>query len=202
MGLFARAGKLDRADRIATRDPLVEAFPRPHTEESVHRQVDRVLASADDMTVALDQRIKQASQALEWLADLVASGQKVFNVYRVEDAIMTALYTPELGAKAVAVLGNLGTAVAQTALVDLASRWTQPLPIRTAAAEALWKNTAEHGILLTSRQILLQYDRYNQSRNRDSATQGILASILNCIEAPLKAAEQGDVTVDEGSKRQ
>ncbi len=115
---------------------------------------------------------------------------------------MTALYTPELGAGAVAVLGNLGTAVAQTALVDLASRWTQPLAIRTAATEALWKNTAEHGILLTSRQILLQYDRYNQSQNLDSATQGVLASILNCIEAPLKAAGHVDATVGEGSKRQ
>ena len=202
VGLFARAGQLDRAERIARRDPLVEAFPRPHTEESVHRQVQRVLASADGRTVALAHRTKQASQALEWLADLAGSDQKVFNVYRVEDAVMTALYTPELGSGAVAVLGNLGTAVAQTALVDLASRWTQPLVIRTAATEALWKNTAEHGILLTSRQILLQYDRYNQSRDLDSATQGVLASILNCMEAPMKAAGPGDATVDEGSGRQ
>jgi hypothetical protein len=200
--LFARAGQLDRAERIAARDPLVEAFPRPHEEESVQWQVQHVLATAEGRSVALARRTEQASQALAWLADLIASDQKVFNVYRVENAVVTALYSPELGAGAIAVLSNLGTAAAQTALVDLASRWTQPLALRTAAAEALWKNTAEHGILLTSRQILLQYDRYNQSRDLDSATQGILASILNCIEAPLKAAGQGDATAGKGPGRQ
>ena len=103
---------------------------------------------------------------------------------------MAALFSPDLGTDAIAVLGNLGTPDAQTSLVDLASRGAHPLEVRKAATEAFWKNVSEHGILLTTKQILAQYDRYNQSRTLDGPTQQILASILNCIEAPLKARQQ------------
>jgi hypothetical protein len=48
---------------------------------------------------------------------------------------------------------------------------------------------ARHGTLLTSGEILLQYDRYNQSETQDRQTQLVLASILDSVEARA-AAEQ------------
>jgi hypothetical protein len=72
----------------------------------------------------------------------------------------------------------------------LASRWTQPLPRRKAAVEALWDNTVGHGILLTSAEILEQYDRYNASEKMDRPTQQVLSAILNCLEAPAKVTQE------------
>jgi len=103
------------------------------------------------------------------------------------------LYTPGLGSKAAAVLGNLGSVESQQALVELASRWTQPLEARRAAVKAFRRNIEASGILLTSRQILRQYDRYNQSEKLDQPTQRILGLILDCIEAPAQPVQvKGD----------
>jgi len=190
VALMARAGRLAEAERIAAHDRLAAAFPRPHNAETVQRQVEQLLALRGREAVSLDERRQQALQSLRWLAELSGSDQKIFNVQRAQAPAMAALFSSDLGTDAIAVLGNLGTPEAQTSLVDLASRWTQPLEVRKAAAEAFWKNTAEHGILLTAKQIRVQYDRYNQSRDRESSTQQVLASILNCIEAPLKAKQQ------------
>jgi hypothetical protein len=73
------------------------------------------------------------------------------------------LYVPSLSAAAAEVLGNLGTHRAQRALVDLASRFSQPIEARKAALEAFRRSTFERGLLLTSREILNQYERYNRS---------------------------------------
>ena len=198
VALMARSGRLAEAERIASHDRLVGAFPRPHDAETVQRQAEQVLALAGREAVALDERKRQALQSMRWLAELSGSGQKIFNVQRAQIPAIAALFSADLGSDAIAILGNQGTPEAQTSLVDLASRWTQPLEVRKAAAEAFWKNTAEHGILLTTKQIRVQYDRYNQSRHRDSSTQQILASILNCIEAPLKAKQQ--VAAEKGPR--
>ncbi len=190
VALMARSGRLAEAERIAEDDRLVAAFPRPHTAEAVQRQVEHLLALTGREAVSTDERRQQALQALRWLAELSGSGQRVFNVQRAQAPALAALFSSDLGQEAVAILGNLGTPEAQTSLVDLASRWTHPLKARQAAVEAFWKNASEHGTLLTTKQIRTQYERYNQSRTRDGATQQILASILNCIEAPLKVQQE------------
>ena len=113
------------------------------------------------------------------------------------------MHTPGLGIKAAAVLGNLGTAESQQALLEVASRWTQPIELRKAAAEAFRRHAQASGILLTSGQILRQYERYNQSEDRDAPTQQILGSILDSIEAPtqpVQAKEEGGEQKAEGEK--
>ncbi len=72
---------------------------------------------------------------------------------RVQDALLVALYNRRLAAKAVAVLANLNAAESQRALVEVASRFTQPLDLRQAAAAAFCENRAKHGILLTTEEI-------------------------------------------------
>ncbi len=104
---------------------------------------------------------------------------------------------PPLAPDAVRVLAHLGTPECQRALVDLASRWTQPIELRLAATRAFREATEQKGILLTSEQMLQQYDRYNQSENQDPGTQQVLGLILDCIEAPARAEQPEDQAAGE-----
>jgi CheY-like chemotaxis protein len=189
VGIWARDGRLPKAEHVARRDPLVTAFPRPHSQEVVDRQVEQVLSLAGAQRLNSEQRMQQAGQAMQWLADWSA-GDRVFRLPKRIDAVYEAVFFPELAPQATTILANTGTPDAQKALVELASRWTQPLPRRKAAVEALWDNTEGHGILLTSSEILRQYDRYNQSEKLDTSSQQVLSAILNCLEAPAKVMQE------------
>jgi len=190
VGVIARSGQLKRADEIARRDPLAEAFSRPHTAEAVHWQVERLLGLAGRERVLPAEREKQAAQAVKWLAQLSGTRPEFFDFSRAEESALSALSVPQWAPDAVVVLGNLGTPQCQRALVDLASRWTQPFELRVAAVKAFRESIQRNGILLTNEQILLQYDRYNQSETLDAGTQQVLGLILDCIEAPTRAEKQ------------
>ena len=190
VGIVARADQFERAERFARHDPLALAFYRPHTPEAARWQVDRLTGLVQEEMVPFAQRQKQAARAIGWLAELSARSQKVYNVQRVEDTALGALYVPQLGPKAAAVLAELGTPESQTALVEIASRMTQPLAVRKAAVVAFGQSTRRYGILLRTEQIRRQYDRYNQSAEQDAATQKILGLILDWIEAPTQAVAQ------------
>jgi hypothetical protein len=97
-----------------------------------------------------------------------------------------SLLTPELTKSATAVLATQPTASAQRSLVNMASRQVLPIESRQAAAQAFQTHAQKQGILLTSEEILRQYDRYNSSETADKATQQLLALILNVIENPKK----------------
>lgn len=186
VGLIARGGYLQRARQVARRDPLALAFSRPHSDESFAWQMEQLTGLGPRAFVDHAERQRQAAEALDRLLELSGPGNKLYDVHGTQDAVLAALYTPGLGSKAAAVLGNLGTVESQQALVELASRWTQPLEVRRAAVRAFRRNTEARGILLTSRQILRQYERYNQSEKLDQPTQRILGLILDCIEAPTQ----------------
>ena len=100
--------------------------------------------------------------------------------------MLTALYAPKLGPKAVEVLTSVNSAESQRALVEAASSLTLPLDFRRAAAKAFRQNTEKHGILLTTNEIRQQYRRYNESEKLDAGTQHVLGLILDCIEAPSR----------------
>ncbi len=101
--------------------------------------------------------------------------------------MLVALYNQRLAAKAVAVLANLNSAESQRTLVEVASRFTQPLGLRQAAAAAFCENRAKHGILLTNEEIQAQYQRYNMSEKQDAATRHVLGLILDGLEASAKS---------------
>ncbi len=79
-------------------------------------------------------------------------------------------------------MGEFSSVAAQTALVDYASFNGRPIELRVAAANAFRASVKQFGILLTSRQMLAQYDRYNASERRPKAEQEVLASILDTLE--------------------
>ncbi len=189
VGIWARDGRLPRAEHAARHDPLVTAFPRAHSQEVVQSQVEQVLALVASRRLTADQRLQQAAQAMRWLADWSA-GHKVFRLPRKIDAVYEALFIPELAQPATTILANTGTPEAQKALIELASRWTQPLPRRKAAVDALWNNAEGYGILLTSAEIMRQYDRYHQSDKLDPPSQQVLSAILTCLEAPSRVMQE------------
>jgi hypothetical protein len=186
VGLIARSGNYERAERIAREQPLTLAFSRPHDEQSFQWQMGQLAALGPRAFVGHAERQRQAALALDLLAALSVAPQGIYDLRRMEDSVLTALYNPALSTKAAAVLANLGTPESQRALVDTASRSGLPLEVRKAAVEAFRRNSQKHGILLTTGEIRRQYDRYNNSRSLDAAAQQVLGLILDCIEAPTK----------------
>ncbi len=96
---------------------------------------------------------------------------------------MQVLFVPELNTRAATVLGDLGTAKAQQSLLDLAGLAAQPIDTRNAAAAAFAHSVKRHGILLTSDEILRQYDLYNTNAGSDPETHAVLGAILDAIES-------------------
>ncbi len=189
VGIFARDDQIDRARHVAAGDARVRAFFRPRDTETAQQQVQRVLALSGREAVSTAQRRDHAAKALQWLFELTDNrSQRFHDFQRAEGAVLAALQVPELSGRAAAVLANLGTAESQQALVELAGRATAPLAARTAALGGFRRATEQYGILLTTDQIRLQYERYNQSGTLDEATRKVLGLILDCIEAPTQAA--------------
>ena len=133
-----------------------------------------------------------AARAMDLLLEISRPEQRVFDAGGLDDVALKALYVPELAERATVLAGRLGLPAAQGALVDLASRETAPIALRRAAATALGHSIERHGILLTTDEILRQYDRYNASGTRDVATQQVLALILDYIEAPTQELQEDD----------
>ena len=186
---MARAGFLKRAERIAEDDPLTIAFSQPIDAAAARWQLGQLTALTPREFVGFSERQDLAVRALDCLAKLATDHEymvpagKLYDMRRVEDAVLAGLLVPRLSGHAVAVLANLGTPASQRALVDVASRSVNPLPIRQAAGRAFASNVRRFGLLLDRAAIRLQYTRYNQSVSQDRATQQVLASILDTIES-------------------
>jgi hypothetical protein len=193
IGLMAREPNLRRAQQEADRDPRAEAFPRPHNEQGMAFQVSRLLDLAGHDLVAYDERLDQADRALDHLIKL-AEGPRYrsfYDLYRQKEAVDSALFTPPLSTKAAHLMGMLGSPDAQRSLVTLASQHARPLADRQAAAKGFATAVERRGLLLSRDEILLQYERYNQSESLDSGTQQVLGSILDTIEQPSRQADAG-----------
>jgi len=196
VGLVARAGFLKRAERIASEDPLTIAFSQPIDAEAARWQLGQLMALAPREFVGFSERQNLAVRALDCLGKLAGASIRLYDLRRVEEAVLAGLRAPRLSGHAVAVLANLDTRASQQALVDLASRFVNPLAIRQAAGVAFNVNVQQFGLLLGQDAIRRQYARYEESSSQDMATQEVLSSILNTIESRatpsiLEAARKG-----------
>jgi CheY-like chemotaxis protein len=183
IALLAADGQLPAAQRLADEHERVLAAPRPHTVELLGRYV----AALNQLTVrdaaSANQRASQAVQAMTWLAKLLPSGHSFYDLHRTAPAIQAALYRPDAARLALPALSQLGTPESQQLLVNFASETTLPNAARAQAAQAFADSVAEFGLLLTTDQIVAQYDRYNASATADSETQQILGDLLDAIES-------------------
>jgi hypothetical protein len=191
VGLVARPDYFDRADRLERLDRRTTAIPWPSDGKTFRRQLERLTALAPDEFVDLEGRLRQAARALDLLAALDRMPGHLYRLRDVQDSLIVALYHPKLAAQAAALLAGVNSAESQQALVETASRLTLPLAMRQAAVKAFRQNTQQHGILLTTDEIRRQYQRYNDSKKLDPATQHVLGLILDCLEVNVPKKKRG-----------
>ena len=201
LAVIASLDERPRAEHLVRATPLAEVFVSPQDRADMELQLGRLMRRWGQSAVGQDERLRQTEQTLAWLADLSnakpaggagSAPRPLYDLRRLDDRVITSLGVPQLAPAAAAVLGNLGTPRSQRALLDLASRHTQPLALRQAAAAAFRENLVRHGALLSTDEIKRQYDRYNASETLDEPTQQLLASILDALEARAAAAQLAD----------
>ncbi|HUY34622.1 MAG TPA: hypothetical protein VMV69_17895 [Pirellulales bacterium] len=183
IGIMAASDELSRAERLARLYPPAVVIIPTENLARLEFQLGRLLAAAGRDAVGIEERDRQAEQALAWLVELAQVPPGLYNLRRIEPAILKALERPEHSPKAARVLATLGTATSQKALVDLVSRPLSPLEARRAAADAFAESVGRFGTLLTTGEIARQYERYNRSETQDRETQRLLGSLLDAIEA-------------------
>ena len=190
IGIMSRQERLEEMEQLTQRDPLAEAFPRPHEAGTVAVAARRLLDRAGNNTLTYEERLRQAAAALDHLATLATQPDKFgyYDLLSQQSLVQEALNNPFLMDRAAKVLGALGSSTAQQSLVTVASQNGRPLSERTAAAAAFRVAINQRGLLLSRDEILLQYDRYNQSAALDVETQKVLSSLLDAIESPTRPA--------------
>jgi hypothetical protein len=194
IGVIARSGFFERAQRVARDDPRTLALVRPHSMDTAEAELNQLAAISPREAMGFQERRQQAARALACLATLANSPRKLYDLSGTEDAVSTGLYAPGLGDRVAAVLADMPSLRSQLALVDLASRHAQPLAVRKAAAKAFRTSTEKHGLLLPEEAIRRQYDRYQRSKDLDLDTQHVLGLLLDAIEARLEASGLGAVS--------
>lgn len=179
--VYCEPNDVVRTESFLSDDRFAAAIHQPRTVEMLTTQLQR-FDPAGLVTPAAE-RTAQAQASLTAIARLSAGGGRLWNFRPFEERIAAEAWSSTVGRHAVAVLGNLGTPTAQRTLVDVAAATLQPIEHRRAAGAAFAASVVRHGLLLTSAEVLRQYDRYNASETLDRPTQQVLATILDVIEA-------------------
>jgi hypothetical protein len=124
------------------------------------------------------------------LAKIAADRERYsfYNLGTQQKQLTRLLYLPGFAESASQILASLGTPTAQRELVNFASQSGLPVEEREKAVEAFVRSVKKGGTLLTTDEIQQQYDRYNASKNEPEATQKVLGSILDAIEARKRAS--------------
>jgi hypothetical protein len=175
----------EQARDIVRHDPLAAVWIRPMNRQGVDAQLPSLseqMAAAGVVRQLPPLRLQQAGEALDWMAKLLKSQPRLYDFRTQTDAVESALHVPQLAVRAATVLGELPSPQAQRALAEAASVEVSSVATRRAAANAFANSVARFGILLTTTEMLAQYDRYNASESKDQQTQESLASILDALE--------------------
>lgn len=128
--------------------------------------------------VAASARLARAGEALGLLAAL---GRRGWDVAAAAGSARRALVLTELHPPAISLLAALGSPLAQEALEQEAVRDDLPPEARRAAGTAFRESVDRYGLLLTSRQLLDAYARYNSAA--DDTARGAAGDVLTVIEA-------------------
>jgi hypothetical protein len=186
-------GDVDRLESITDGDPRAAVFKRPMAPAEMKFHVERFVAAASDEIVPSAVREQQALAALDWLKKLNELSPKDFDIRPYEAVLTRALHRPITSDAAADLLVLIGSHAAQRSLTEIANTPSQPLAMRETAAAAFSRAVRKYGIQLTSKEIVHQYDRYNQSMLEDPPTQQLLGLMLDAIEAPTKESAEKPV---------
>jgi CheY-like chemotaxis protein len=160
---------------------------RPRSLEGMQYAVEEALRRAGDRIIPAEVREAQAISAINSIADLTEAAPKVFDFREEEGILAPLLYSPSQSASTARLFAQFGTHASQQSLLDIVNRATQPMQSRQAAAVAFGDSVRRFGVRLTKGEILKQYDRYNQSRLEEEASQALLGATLDAIELPTRA---------------
>jgi hypothetical protein len=170
------------------RDPYTVANVVPVTEPIFERYLERLLAKAGAGVTAAPTRREQGDLAVQALGNLVENPRPWFDLRTAELALLARMDQAVGSEGTIRALGALGTPAAQRRLVELIGNSLAPMPERELALTALKDSIRRHGILLTTDQLLAQYDRYHASQGEAAEEQRLLSSLLDALEAPRAAA--------------
>ncbi|MCC9606584.1 HEAT repeat domain-containing protein [Blastopirellula sp. JC732] len=168
-------------------DPYAMALIRAHDIEGLTFQIQQLYALEGRLLVDAAERAQRGQMALAALAKLSSDpAYKFYDLVLYEKALADLITNPVSMEDAATLLANLGTPTAQCALVNTASENARPIAERQIAAKAFADSVKKFGLRLTRHQILLQYERYNESETYPRETQDVLASLLDTMEASAK----------------
>jgi CheY-like chemotaxis protein len=179
---------LSRRQRALIRfqdDPTVVVLPFASDPSLIAASVDQLVYKVATFRQSRSSRIRHAKVAVQWL-ERIASDRKTFRFFELgphQEKLQALIYRPGFAGHVSSILANVATPSAQRQLVNFASQNSLPAKQRQYAAAAFSKAVQQTGVLLTRDEILLQYDRYNASEKESPATQQVLSSILDAIEA-------------------
>jgi hypothetical protein len=168
-------------EQLAKADKRILSVSRPRSPEAMKAIVERLMTLADP-PVPADERQANAIQAIEWLGELMANAGPYDEMLRDASVLEKAVYNPALAETTLKALANVGTAGSQRTLVDVASQAAQPMELRKLAAQSFTTNREKFGVLLSTEEIALQYDRYNSSETASADVQELLGSLLDTLE--------------------
>ena len=181
IAILSSPHNLDRAQRLAENDSLLLAFARPHSPEAF----ESIVSQLGDLCTAIcspDERMQQATDALQWIAKLQTEGHHYDEFVRESDVASRTIFVPELLKPTLKVLSVLGTAGSQRTLVELASTASMPVENRQQAVEAFADSVQRFGKLLSPTEISVQFDRFNASESAPRESQKILGQLLDILE--------------------
>ncbi len=187
IAILAGDGQLEAAERLTEEHDRTIAVPRLHSKETVARTVAELIVVAGSNASSATERAAQARQAIDWIQSLLSKNRSFYELEHATPVIAASLYRADVAAEAIASLTELGTPESQRTLLDFASQTTLPGAQRLQAAAAFRTSVDGNGVLLTTDEILTQYDRYNASALADAQTQQILGALLDAIESRRNA---------------
>jgi hypothetical protein len=180
-----------RSERVADRDELVIVLPYTNDAHLVNLQVQRLMNLSAPWMVDVNDGLEQSQWAVDLLVKIAKNREQYafLNLNEKQERLIGLLNRQRFTDPAIQIIETLGTPDAQRALVNFASQNGYPIEQRTAASMAFGRSIREKGLLLTTAEIQLQYDRYNASENESVDSQRVLGSILDQIEHRSRASD-------------
>jgi CheY-like chemotaxis protein len=207
--LMVDPARLDRADRLAERYRDILVSPLVVNERVIARQIDNLEQGVDYVGASQPERAEYAVRALQYLAHYASHPERYpfFDVLNQQERLLGGLASPARAADTCQVLGQLGTADAQSRLLEMVNNLQLPISLRRVAADSFAVAVRKRGLMLSRQQILRQYDRYNASAGEPAASQQILADVLDVLErrpprrpdVPVESAGSASPAAEDGA---
>ena len=188
IGLLASdADRLIKSVRYTEGIDRLLTFPLSTDAVAIGAQLEQLEDLESTWTVSNDDRYRHAARAVQWLEGAaVDSNLNFYHFGSHQKQLLGLLYHPEFTSAAARILATQPTAVAQRAMLGFVSQGDLPIEARELVADAFETAVKRGGTMLTTREIQLQYERYNASESQPEETQRVLGRVLDVIEARRK----------------